>query len=88
MAARAPLRKVGPKLIVILANLGIVKVVKMIRIVKIAIIKKVRMIISHNDHLMSKNIISHKGSPYHEDSEAHTLTTVPGVTKIIVKRTL
>ena len=78
---------------VILANLGIVKVVKMIRIVKIAIIKKVRMIIPHTasswkDHLMSKNIISHKGSPYHEDSEAHTLTTVPGVTKIIVKRTL
>ena len=46
-AARAPLRKVGPKLIVILANLQIVNAVRMIRIVKIAIIKKVRMIISH-----------------------------------------
>ena len=47
LAARAPLRNVGPKLMVMLANLGIVKVVRRTIIVKIAIIKKVGMIISH-----------------------------------------
>ena len=39
--------KVGPKFIVILANLEIVNAVRMIRIVNVTIIKKVRMFISH-----------------------------------------
>ena len=66
MAARAPLRKVGPKLMVILANLDSVNAVRTIRIVKIVTIKKVRMIswifmdLHGNDHLMSKNMISQR----------------------------